>query len=86
MTVTYALTTQVQAIAIIFFTALAGGLVIGLIFGFQLPAFWKFPGYRFKPYVTKFQIPPLILMIILGCIARNLFTQNIMLAFNSVWS
>jgi hypothetical protein len=77
--------TQVAALAIVAAMGLAGGIFIGLLFGFRLPAFWKFPGYRFPQLIKVVAVPPLILMIIMGCIARNCF-GDIMLSFPTLWS
>jgi hypothetical protein len=77
--------TQIAALAIVAAMGLVGGIIIGLLFGFKLPAVWKFPGYRFPQLIKVVAVPPLILMIIMGCIARNYF-GDIMLSFPSLWS
>lgn len=63
-----------------------GGLAVGMLNGFTLPKFWKFQGYRLKPLMTKYTIPPLMGMIIMGCVARNYIGGQTLTAFPGYWS
>ena len=65
--------------------AAAAGIAVGLLFGFTFPALGKFKGYRLNPIIKKVQVPSLIVMIIMGCIARNLFGK-VMDAYPTLWS
>ena len=68
---------------IIAFSAL-GAIIPSLFHGFEVPKIGKFPGFRFKPLITKFKIPTNICMIIFGFIARNFFGRAVM-PYNIVW-
>jgi hypothetical protein len=62
-----------------------GGIAIGLLGGFHFPSIGRFPGYHLKPVLRGIVIPPLILMIIMGAIARNLF-GSVMEAYPAPWT
>jgi hypothetical protein len=47
--------------------AALGGEIIKMLQG------GKYCGFKFKNRCTKIKMPPLVLMIVFGCIARNLF-------------
>lgn len=61
------------------------GIALGLLGGFHFPQVWKFPGYHLKPIIKGIVLPPLILMIIMGCIARNLF-GSVMEPYPAPWT
>jgi hypothetical protein len=61
------------------------GAMIGLLHGFKFPAFWKFKGYHLKPILKKIHIPPIIGMIIMGCVVRNAYTPY-MKAYPTGWA
>lgn len=63
----------------------AGGIVVGMLNGFTIPRFWKFPGYRVKPLFSKFAIPPLIGMIVMGSVTKN-YIGNFVNTYNGNWS
>ncbi len=83
--VVYTIGEQLSAFMVVITASLAGGIVTGLIFGVKIPKWGCFPGFRLKPLVSAVQIPPLIMMIIMGCISRNLFGDK-MNAFSKEWS
>ncbi len=68
---------QVPALLIVVFFAAAGGILIGSLQGFQFPKIWKFPGYELKPVIKGIVIPPLVIMIIFGCICKNFFGESV---------
>ncbi len=56
------------------FIAAIGGLAIGMFGGFKIPGFGKFyQGFEVKPILTKIRLPPIVGMIIMGCVGRNYF-------------
>jgi hypothetical protein len=63
----------VGALAIVVIMAGIGGIFIHLLSGYTFPNMWPFRGYKLRPLLTTFPIPPLLGMIIMACIARNLF-------------
>lgn len=83
--VTHTIEEQLEAFLVVVASSIAGGFFIGLIFGVNLPKWGIFPGFRWKPLVSLFALPPLILMIIMGCVSRNLFGE-MMDAFPKEWS
>ena len=87
MAVTYTIGEQVLAIFIVAAVSAGAGIFVGLFFGFTFPAMSciGFKGYRLQPLIKIVQIPSLIIMIIIGCIARNLFGHS-MNAWPSLWS
>jgi hypothetical protein len=46
---------------------------LGLLGGFKAPKFWIIKEINIKPYSKKLVVPPLVGMIIISMIARNLF-------------
>jgi len=75
----------VGSLAIVVAVAAGAGIAVGLLFGFTFPPLCKFKGYRLEPLIKKVQVPSLIVMIILGCIARNLF-GSVMDAYPTLWT
>ncbi|CDW89456.1 mitochondrial sodium hydrogen exchanger nha2 [Stylonychia lemnae] len=84
-TSTYSNGEQVGSLAIVVAVAAGAGIAVGLLFGFTFPPLGKFKGYRLEPVIKKVQVPSLIVMIILGCIARNLFGK-VMDAYPTLWT
>ncbi len=82
---TYTIGEELSAFMVVIASSFAGGLATGLIFGIKIPKWGIFPGLRLQPVVSSVAIPPLILMIIMGCISRNLFGEK-MDAFPREWS
>lgn len=70
---TYSLSEKVGAISIIIIVSGMAGALLGLAGGFWLPKFGKYGGFNIKPLLRHFTLPPLVGMIIMGCIARNWF-------------
>lgn len=63
-----------------------GGLLCGALLGFKIPKVGKlYPGYQVKPLFKAVRIPPIIGMLILGCIARNFFGESTQ-AFPKIWA
>lgn len=69
----YSFGEQLGALVLLIFVSACGGIALGLLNGFHFPKLGKFPGYHLKPILKGIVIPPLILMIIMGAVARNLF-------------
>jgi hypothetical protein len=53
--------------------------------GYTFPNFWPFKGYVLKPILTKIHIPPIIMMIVMGCVVRNFFGE-VEVPYNNVWA
>ena len=62
-----------MAIAIVILVAAAGGIFMGMLAGFKLPNIKPFNGKVVEPILKKIHIPPIIAMIVMGCVARNFF-------------
>jgi solute carrier family 9B (sodium/hydrogen exchanger), member 1/2 len=77
---TYSLEDQIGSLAFVCGLSAIAGIAFGLLTGFEFPRLWFFPGYKLKPLMIKFQIPPLVPMIIMGFIARN-FVGELSLAY-----
>jgi hypothetical protein len=69
---------------VVIFAAI-GGLAIGLLGGFQLPAIGKFKGYHLKPILKYITIPPLVGMIFMGFVGVN-YAGGPVFAYNSRWA
>ena len=59
------------SLILVVFIAACAGIALGSLQGFTFPKVWKFPGYRLKPVLKVVVIPPLVIMIIFGCIVEN---------------
>ncbi len=66
---------QFGAIALVIFLSAVGGLLLGSLNGFQLPNFKPFNGKKVPAILGKVHIPPIIAMIVMGCVVRNTFGQ-----------
>jgi hypothetical protein len=64
---------MLTAYVIVVVMAGTAGSLWGLLYGFHFPKVGKFPGYVVTPKIKGIFIPPLVMMLIFGCIARNLF-------------
>lgn len=70
----YTMGEQVGAFILIIFLATIGGMALGALNGFTIPAFGKWiKRYEVKPCLTKIRLPPIVAMIIMGCVGRNYF-------------
>ncbi len=67
------------SLAIVVVFALIGGLLTGGLNGYN---FWK---CKTKALLGPVKIPPLVVMILCGAIARNMFTWQRQ-AYNDVWA
>jgi hypothetical protein len=63
----------------------AFGACFGLLNGFTIPKFYKFKGVTVPPLIKGVHIPPIIGMIIMGCIVRNTDVEY-MKAYPSGWA
>ena len=71
----YSIGERVGALAIVVILAGIAGALLGLLGGYHFPKIGPFKGYHLKPVIKVITIPPLVAMIILGCVARNCFGQ-----------
>jgi NhaP-type Na+/H+ or K+/H+ antiporter len=76
---------NIASLVLLIVVAAFGGIAVGLLGGFHFPKVWKFPGYHLKPIIKGVVLPPLIIMIIMGAIARNCF-GSVMEAYPSDWT
>lgn len=81
----YTIADKVGAFAVVIILSAIGGVFITMFGGFTFPKCKPFNGYQLKPLFKRFSIPPLLGMIIMGCIARNLFGP-ITAAFPDSWA
>ena len=65
--------------------AAVGGLALGALNGFQLPNFKPFNGKKVPSVLGKIHIPPIIAMIVMGCVVRNAF-GDVVKPYNSSWA
>ena len=65
--------------------AYIAGILFSLLWGVKLNKFWRFPGFKIKPLISKFEVPALVPQIIIGMIARNLF-GDFMEAYPEKWA
>ena len=77
---------RVGALFLVIFLSALAGAIFGLFGGFHFPAIGKcFKGYHLKPILKVIKIPPIIGMIIMGCIVRNTF-GDVVKAYPSTWA
>jgi hypothetical protein len=49
-----------------------GGMAVGALGGFSIPPIGKiFKGFELKPIIKRVRLPPIVGMIIMGCVGRN---------------
>ena len=53
--------------------------------GFSIPSIGSFKGYTVKPMTSKVRIPPIIAMIVMGCVVRNFFGE-VVKPYKSEWA
>lgn len=85
MAKTYTIGEQVGALVLVIFLAAVAGVAFGMVKGFSIPAFGRFKGLTVKPLFTMISIPPIIGMIIMGCIVRNCF-GDVVKPYNNDWA
>lgn len=66
-------------------TAALGGLAVSLLAGWHTKPFLCIPSIVTKPFISAFKVPPLIGMILLGCLARNCYGREVM-AYSNAWA
>mmetsp|Transcript_13007 Transcript_13007/g.9409 ORF Transcript_13007/g.9409 Transcript_13007/m.9409 type:complete len:164 (+) Transcript_13007:18-509(+) len=71
--ITYSLIHSVGSIALVMFCSSVGGILISLVSGIHFDGILCIPKIHTKPLVKGLILPPLIGMIIGGCVARNFF-------------
>ena len=70
----YTIGEEVGALSLVIFLSAVGGTILGTLNnGFTFPNAWPFKGLVLKPLFNKIHVPPLMMMIIMGCIVRNFF-------------
>lgn len=82
---TYSIGEQFGALALVIILSAAAGVLLGALAGFEVPKVGRFPGLKVKPLLTKLRIPPIIGMIIMGCVVRNAFGA-VMKPYNNEWA
>jgi hypothetical protein len=77
---------QVGAFILIIVLATIGGLLTMALSGFKIPQIGNiFKGYEVKPCLKIVTIPPIVAMIIMGCVGRNYFGR-ITAGFPNDWA
>lgn len=73
--------------ALVFVVVMAslGGIFVWLFGGFRIPKIRRFPGYYVRPLTKSFKLPPLIGMIVMGFVVRNLI-EFVLNAYPSEWA
>ncbi len=82
---TYTVGEQFGAIALVIFLTAVGGAFLGMMNGYTFPKFKPFNGYVLKPVFGKIHIPPIIMMIVMGCVVRNFF-GDVVKPYNNAWA
>lgn len=85
MVITYTIGEQIGAIVLVIFLSAVGGMLLSLLAGYKFAKFGCFPGYTLKPLLTKVRIPPIIAMIVVGCVVRNFFGSAVS-PYNNKWA
>ena len=68
----YSFGKQLGAIVFIIFMSSVGGMAVGALGGFSIPPIGKiFKGFELKPIIKRVRLPPIVGMIIMGCVGRN---------------
>ena len=63
------------------------GLLMGALSGFEIPKIGTWiKGYKVKPLFSKVKLPPIVAMIIMGCIVRNFFGSAVKLGYPDTWA
>jgi hypothetical protein len=86
ITVTYTVAEQLASYAAMWSVSVAIGVAVGLLGGFTFPKFGPIGGWRINPIIKGVVLPPLIFMIIIGCVARNCFGDSFMKPYPTLWS
>jgi uncharacterized protein with NAD-binding domain and iron-sulfur cluster len=73
----YTLNEQAGAFFLLIFFSAIGGVFMGVWQGFHFPGFWFIKPFHWGPmlFFKKIVVPPLVVMIIFGCIAKNFFGE-----------
>lgn len=77
---------SILTLLVVAFFAALGGLFVKWFSGIKVPGCGKSKGCETKPVCTAVTIPPLIGMIIFGCIARNFFGEWFKVNYNDNWA
>ena len=82
MNTTYTAGEEILAILVVVLSAaVAGALISVAVEGCKVPCF----NWQIKPLFTTLRIPPIIGMIIMGCVARNFF-GSLVEPYNDGWA
>ena len=74
----YTLAEELLDMTIVILFSVLGGVLISLIGGCNLEKSWYFPfNIKLKPLMTTVVIPPLLGMVVFGCLARNTFGREV---------
>ncbi len=84
-TISYTIGEQIGALVLVIALAAIAGAVLGIFGGFEIPKFWIFPGFKMKAICLKIRVPPIIGMIVMGCIVRNFF-GSVVKPYNNEWA
>lgn len=76
---------QAGALILVVVLSAVAGILIGLLAGYHFPKIGRFPGFHLKPLLTKFKLPPIIGMIVMGCVVRNFF-GDVVKPYPTVWA
>ena len=60
-------------------------MIIGILEGYTIKKCWFIPEVKIPPLITTIKVPPLLGMMIMGCIIRNFF-GDLMLAYPAPWT
>lgn len=85
MALSYSIGEQIGALALVIILSAVAGVILGMLGGFKIPAIGKFKGITVAPILTKLRIPPIIAMIIMGCVVRNTF-GDVVKPYNNDWA
>ncbi len=73
------------AFTIVIILSVLGGFIVDLLNGFKTPKIFCLPSKKVRPLLKVINIPPIIGMVIMGFIVRNLFGP-IMDYYPSKWA
>ena len=77
---------ELEALLLVVFMAIVGATAFALTAGYVFPRVGKiFKGFKLKPLLKKVRLPPVLAMILMGCISRNFF-GSVTKAFPENWA
>ena len=81
----YSTLQQVCSEATVILLAALGGFLVQILGGYSFPKMGCLPAYELKPILTAVRLPPVLAMIITGCVVRNFF-GGLVVAYNEPWA